>query len=97
MRRLTMALAALSAAGTLAITLPGSAFAADGVLFINGRRFIDPSGCINVPSLDGVRILNGTNEAAFVFEGINCMGDVIAAVEQGDAAFVEAGASVFIR
>ncbi|MER6949300.1 hypothetical protein ABT294_35335 [Nonomuraea sp. NPDC000554] len=97
MRRLTMALAALSAAGTLAITLPGSAFAADGVLLINGRKFFEPSGCVNVPSRFGVNVLNGTNEVAFVFEGIDCTGDVLAAVEPGDEAFVENGTSVFIR
>lgn len=65
MRRMATTLGALAAAATLALAVPNSAYAAEGVLIINGVEHFDPSGCypLDHPSV----VTNYTNEVAVVF------------------------------
>ncbi|MFE7592224.1 hypothetical protein ACFU6K_22735 [Kitasatospora sp. NPDC057512] len=96
MRRLTTVLGTLAAAGTMALALPNTAFAAHGELIFNpGQTVIEnPSGCNNA-TYRPLIVQNDTNEYALVYDGPDCTGNVIAVVPPGGHTTQEFGSSVF--
>lgn len=78
-------------------TFAGTASAADGVLFVNGVEYIDPSGCIPInPDQHPALIRNHTDRTALVFLGPNCEGPVTHYVHPGHHAFTEESNSIFV-
>ncbi|MFF0390071.1 hypothetical protein ACFYS8_15510 [Kitasatospora sp. NPDC004615] len=97
MRRLATVLGTLATAGTIALTLPGAALAANGTLIIAPNQTINnPSGCYNAQIFPLI-LRNDTDEYALVYDGPNCTGQVIAVVPPGGSTTQEFGASVFIK
>ncbi|HEY9522065.1 MAG TPA: hypothetical protein VIR33_02405 [Thermopolyspora sp.] len=96
MRRITMALGALCAVGTLALAVPGTASAASGVMVINQQAYANPNGCF-AGNLQPLYIANSTNEIAYVYAAANCSGPLVGVVTPGRTAVVMQGASVFVR
>ncbi|MFF8956248.1 hypothetical protein [Streptomyces sp. NPDC014894] len=95
MRRIALALGALAAATTLAVTVPQTAFAANGGLLVNGTVHQNPSGCY--PSdRRPLQVNNRTDEIALVFESRDCSGRIIQVVAQGEPTVSEFGRSVYI-
>lgn len=95
MRRIATALGILAAAATLALTVPGSAYAAQGVLSINGVEYHDPSGCYEIGSFP-YGVVNHTDRTALVLTGRGCTGKVDAVVDPGRSKNGELGNSVYI-
>ncbi|WP_326757422.1 hypothetical protein OHB35_00645 [Streptomyces phaeochromogenes] len=86
---------ALAAAVLLAVSLPSSASAAEGVLTVNGSGYDDPSGCYPVDSLPG-SIANRTDAIAEVHTGAECSGSVEWLVYPGETYQSETAKSVFV-
>ncbi|MFI8928711.1 hypothetical protein ACIG3E_13665 [Streptomyces sp. NPDC053474] len=95
MRRIALALGSLVAAGTLALALPGSALAAEGVLIVGGVEYVDPEGCYDT-DIRPLTVDNHTDEVALVFSGPDCTGALLALVAPGESAVFEFGTSVYV-
>ncbi|MEU6867506.1 hypothetical protein ABZ924_30415 [Streptomyces sp. NPDC046876] len=95
MRRMAMALSALAAAAALAVTVPGSAYAAEGLLVINGAAYEDPSGCYAVDSFP-TSVGNYTDAIVEVHTGPDCAGPVEWLVYPGETYHTETAQSVFV-
>lgn len=95
MRRLATTLGALAAAATLALAVPNSAYAAEGVLFINGFGHVDPRGCYPVNWFPS-SVTNHTNAIAEIHNGPYCTGRVERLVYPGETYYTETAQSVFI-
>ncbi|MEV5510441.1 hypothetical protein [Streptomyces orinoci] len=95
MRRFATALGALAAAGTLALALPGSAYAATGNLVINGVGHQNPSGCYSTGTL-ATLIVNQTDATVYVFSDLNCSGDVQQIIQPGISTLAF-GSSVLVK
>ncbi|MER6912486.1 hypothetical protein ABT354_12525 [Streptomyces sp. NPDC000594] len=95
MRRLASTLAALVVAGTLAVTLPASAFAATGELTINRQHYDNPSGCYTSDRWP-LSVRNGTDESALIFDDDKCEGQVAAVLPPGQRGVFEFGRSVYL-
>ncbi|MGW0671429.1 hypothetical protein [Streptomyces sp. NPDC002746] len=90
-----MTLGALAAVA-MTVVVPGSAYAAEGALFINDQTFEDPSGCYPVASTR-LSVSNHTDAIAEVHSGPNCTGPVTNVVYPGITLQAESGGrSVFI-
>ncbi|MGW6055077.1 hypothetical protein [Streptomyces sp. NPDC055189] len=92
---MAVTLGALAAAATLTISVPGSAYAAEGVLIVNGAEYTDPSGCYGsdwYPS----SVTNHTDAIAEVHSGPDCGGPVEWLVYPGETYYTETAQSVFI-
>ncbi|MFG2497204.1 hypothetical protein ACGFSB_03160 [Streptomyces sp. NPDC048441] len=94
-RRMAMALGALAAAATLALAVPGSAYAAQGVLIVNGSEYVDPSGCYPIDRYPS-SVANHTDAIAEVHSGPDCTGQVEWLVYPGEAYYTETAQSVFV-
>ncbi|WP_269854738.1 hypothetical protein [Streptomyces sp. RPT161] len=94
MRRIATALGAVVTAGTLALAIPGSAYAATGNLVINGVGHNNPSGCFATGTLASL-IVNQTDGIAYVYSDLNCSGDVQEIIQPGGTA-LSFGSSVYI-
>ncbi|WP_329075031.1 hypothetical protein [Streptomyces niveus] len=96
MRRVTTVLGGLVMAGTLALGLSGSAWAAHGWLKISGKTHYEPrTGCytgVYVP----LSVDNYTDTAVHVYSGVNCQGDYLGTVEPDSHGFFEYGRSVYV-
>lgn len=95
MRRIGSTLATLTAAGMLALAVPGSAFAANGFLKINGVVHTNPSGCFEIRQLSTV--LNFADMPALVHNVPGCAGGVVQVIPTGLAVQVPGTHSIFIR
>lgn len=95
MRRIALALGSAVAAGTLALALPGSALAAEGVLIVGGVAYADPEGCYDTDSRP-LTVDNQTDEVALVFSGPDCTGGLLELVAPGESTVSEFGASVYV-
>ncbi|MFD7612458.1 hypothetical protein [Streptomyces sp. NPDC059828] len=95
-RRALRVLGACAAALALALTAPGTAHAANGVLIIDGARYIAPSGCHPLGDFVPSKVANYTDEVAFVWSGSFCDGRVTAAVMPGRVVRPAPGRSLFI-
>ncbi|WP_406054383.1 hypothetical protein OG462_03700 [Streptomyces sp. NBC_01077] len=91
-RRMTFALAA---AALLAVSLPASASAAEGVLTVNGTAYEDPSGCYPIDWFP-TSVTNNTDAIAEVHSGPDCTGQVEWLVYPGETYNTETAQSVFI-
>lgn len=94
-RRMAVALGALAAAATLTIAVPGSAYAAQGVLIVNGAEHEDPSGCYGIDWFPS-SVTNHTDAIAEVHSGPHCGGPVEWLVHPGETYRTETAQSVFI-
>ncbi|MEU1124647.1 hypothetical protein ABZ371_14025 [Streptomyces sp. NPDC005899] len=97
MRRLTAttALGAFAAAAVLALTVSGSAYAAEGVLTVNGAEHKDPSGCYPVERYPS-SVTNHTDAIAEVHSGPDCTGPVEELLRPGVTYHSETAGSVFV-
>ncbi|WSQ14956.1 hypothetical protein OG604_48630 [Streptomyces sp. NBC_01231] len=96
MRRAATVLGSLVMAGTLALGLSGSAWAAHGWLSISGKTYYEPrTGCYTGVYWP-VSVNNRTDTAVYVYSGANCQGDYIGTVEPGSDGFFEFGGSVYV-
>ena len=95
MRRIATVLGAALTAGTLALALPGSAYAATGTLVINGVGHKDPSGCYATGSLVSL-VVNQTDRFAYVYSDADCLGEVQQIIQPG-VTTVDFGSSIYIR
>ncbi|MFI6422917.1 hypothetical protein ACIBG6_36705 [Streptomyces sp. NPDC050842] len=86
---------ALAAAALLAVSLPASASAAEGVLVVNGAPYEDPSGCYAVDWFPS-SVTNNTDAIAEVHSGPDCTGQVEWLVYPGETYNTETAQSVFI-
>jgi len=73
MRFTARALGALAAAGILAVTIPGAAYAADGDLYIGKKRIENPSNSRCYPYNRGP-IKNATDGIVVIYSGYGCKG-----------------------
>ncbi|MFB7180392.1 hypothetical protein ACFCYI_22155 [Streptomyces sp. NPDC056257] len=80
MRRTARLLGACAAAAMLALATPGTAQAAQGVLFIDGTANRDPSGCFPLGDFAPPEVFNYTDGTAWVWTGPNCDGRVVQAI-----------------
>ncbi|MEV8015466.1 hypothetical protein AB0O76_03720 [Streptomyces sp. NPDC086554] len=94
-RRMAMTLGAMAAAATLALGMSGSAYAAEGVLIINGAAYEDPIGCYAVDWFPS-SVANHTDAIAEVHSGPGCSGPVEWLVYPGETYYTETAQSVFI-
>ncbi|QEU94561.1 hypothetical protein CP970_29985 [Streptomyces kanamyceticus] len=92
---MSTALGALAAAAALALSVPNSAYAAQGLLVINGAAHEDPSGCYPVDRFPS-SVANYTDAIAEVHSGPNCTGQVEWLVYPGETYFTETAQSVFV-
>ncbi|MFF1376844.1 hypothetical protein [Streptomyces sp. NPDC058308] len=93
--KVATALGALVTAAVMALSVPGSAYAAQGVLIVNGRDHRDPSGCFPVPRFPS-SVTNHTDAIAEVHTGPDCTGQVEELVYPGVTYLTETARSVFI-
>ncbi|MFE0175502.1 hypothetical protein ACFWZ2_24595 [Streptomyces sp. NPDC059002] len=94
-RRTAKVLGALAAAAALALSVPNSAYAAQGVLVINGTAYEDPSGCYAVDRFLST-VDNYTDAIAEVHSGPDCTGPVEWLVYPGETYHTETARSVFV-
>ncbi|MBT2504874.1 hypothetical protein J7I98_02975 [Streptomyces sp. ISL-98] len=88
-------LGVLVAAVTLTLTVPNSAYAAEGVLVINGVGHTDPSGCYPIDWFPS-SVSNHTDAIAEVWTGPDCTGQVDWLVYPGETYYTETAQSVFV-
>lgn len=96
MRR-SFAFGAFAAAALLTLTVPSSAYAAQGTLRVNGTAYVNPSGCYIVMPPAQLDIDNQTNGDVFVFADGTCNGDYTGVVRAGERSDFYDGASFGIR
>ncbi|MGW5862351.1 hypothetical protein ACWFRJ_09300 [Streptomyces sp. NPDC055239] len=92
---MAMSLGVLAAAATLTVAVPGSAYAAQGVLTVNGNGHVDPSGCYAIDWYPS-SVTNDTDAIAEVHSGPDCGGPVEWLVYPGETYYTETAQSVFI-
>ncbi|MEV0676448.1 hypothetical protein AB0I60_07980 [Actinosynnema sp. NPDC050436] len=90
-----LAAAALVAVSAAVPTAPQAA-AAQGVLWVSGNEFRDPSGCYHGNYLPLV-VKNRTNRFAVVYDGTDCRGSVVSTVGPASDQVHEFGMSVRIE
>ncbi|MFF4577816.1 hypothetical protein ACFY15_05335 [Streptomyces sp. NPDC001373] len=96
-RRAGKALGACAAAALLALATPaGTAQAAEGVLSVDGTEHEDPSGCYRLGDFAPPKVVNHTDEVAWVWSGPDCDGRVTQQIDPGASA-VGRGRSLFIE
>ncbi|MEU6989348.1 hypothetical protein ABZ953_01615 [Streptomyces sp. NPDC046465] len=93
--KVTTALGALVTAAALALSVPACAYAAQGVLIVNGRGHQNPGGCFAVPRFPS-SVTNHTDAIAEVHTGPRCTGQVEELVYPGVTYLTETARSVFI-
>ncbi|MFE2553301.1 hypothetical protein ACFXGI_32900 [Streptomyces sp. NPDC059355] len=96
-RRVARVLGACAAALTLALAAPGTAQAADGVLFIDRAPIHDPSGCYPLGDFVPSEVANFTNGTAYVWSGPHCDGQVTGSILPGQLLHPAPGMSLSIR
>ncbi|MEU1881251.1 hypothetical protein ABZ470_28435 [Streptosporangium sp. NPDC020072] len=74
----TTALVTVVAATAVVVVPSGSAWAAKGTLWINGRRHHNPSGCYTV--MGRLSATNRTNTAAILYRGDRCNSRILGAL-----------------
>lgn len=95
MTKVTRVLGVCAAAAALALSVPGSAYAAEGVLVISGEAHENPSGCYPVDWFP-TSVSNYTDAIAEVHSGPDCAGPVEWLVYPGETYSTETAQSVFV-
>ncbi|MFF7418963.1 hypothetical protein [Streptomyces smyrnaeus] len=75
--------------------MPASANAANGYLLIDGKRYVDPSGCYELPQ--DAEVENHTDQPADVYSGGNCEGQVMETIPAGGSSFSDWGYSLRVE
>ncbi len=94
-RRMAKRLGVLAAAAVLALSVPDTAHAAEGVLTINGTPHLNPRGCYPIDWFPS-SVVNDTRSIAEVHTGPGCTGQVEELVYPGVTYYTESARSVFI-
>ncbi|MGW4249552.1 hypothetical protein [Nocardia sp. NPDC004722] len=83
--RIAGVLGAAAVAGMVAVLVPGTAQAANGILVSNGRVLVNPTGCVRIAltDLDTTTVSNTTDQDATFYASIDCSGDPIGTVAAG--------------
>ncbi|MFF8097923.1 hypothetical protein [Streptomyces sp. NPDC016675] len=92
---MTTVLGTFAASALLAVAVPTSAHAAEGVLIVNGSAYENPSGCFQVDSFPS-SVTNHTDAIAEIHAGPGCGGPVEWLVYPGETYYTETAQSVFI-
>ncbi|MFJ9950012.1 hypothetical protein [Kitasatospora sp. NPDC091207] len=95
-RRTATVLGAWLAAATLAVAVPNTAYAAHGVLIIDGGAHQDPSGCITLGDFVRPLVTNLTDSVVQVRTGTDCSGRIEALIVPGQSYAPIAGRSVLV-
>jgi hypothetical protein len=95
MRRISSTLTIFAAVGMLALTVPGSAFATNGFLRIDGVVHNHPLGCYEVAQLSTV--LNFTDVPVRVHNVPGCQGNVVQIISPGLAIQVPGTHSILVE
>ncbi|WP_438295332.1 hypothetical protein [Streptomyces sp. HUAS TT7] len=95
-RRMTMALGAFAAAAALALAAPNTAYAAAGVLVIDGVAHEDPSGCYPLGDFAPPMVSNYTDAIVEVHSGPDCTGQVTWLIYPGETYHPNGSRSVFV-
>ncbi|WP_405979638.1 hypothetical protein [Streptomyces sp. NBC_00158] len=95
-RRTAGLLGACAAAAALALATPGTAQAAQGVLFIDGAPNPAPNGCFPLGDFAPSEVVNLTDGVAWVWSGPACDGRVVHPILPGRLA-IGHGRSLFIE
>ncbi|GHE00753.1 hypothetical protein GCM10010339_17370 [Streptomyces alanosinicus] len=96
MRRMATALGTLGAAVALMLTVPNSAYAATGVLVIDGVAHEDPSGCFPLGDSAPPVVSNYTDAVAEVHSGPDCTGQVTWLIYPGETYHPNGSRSIFV-
>ncbi|MFD0338976.1 hypothetical protein ACFVH0_09800 [Streptomyces sp. NPDC127117] len=97
MRRTLITVGSLAAAGMLALGLSQSAYAAEGVLIVNGQAFENPAaGCYATDEADA-QVDNQTNTDLEVYADSECSAGPVGDIPAGSSGEVAPGGSVRIR
>lgn len=94
MHRTLISLGSPAAAGMLALTVPRSAHAAEGVLIINGQVYENSSGCY--AASDSATVTDDTDTHAEILSDSHCTQGPVGTVHGGDQQFVAPGSGVRI-
>ncbi|MFG2259137.1 MULTISPECIES: hypothetical protein [Streptomyces] len=95
-RRMMTALGACAAAATLVLGVSNSAYAADGVLIIDGVAHLNPSGCFPIGDFVPAVVTNDTDAVAEVHSEPNCTGQVTWLIYPGETYHPNGSRSVFV-
>ncbi len=96
MRRMARVLGTCVAATTLALAVPGTTYAANGSLVINGVAHQDPSGCFPLGDFVPPVVANHTDAIAEVHSGPDCTGQVTWLIYPGETHHPNGNGSVFV-
>ncbi|MFI5757632.1 hypothetical protein [Streptomyces sp. NPDC051569] len=94
MRRTATALGSLVMAGSLALGLSGSAWAAEGTLTVSGQTYTDPAQGCYTGNFWPLSVNNETDTLVYVFDNDRCYGQPIDRLGAGDSRVFEFGESV---
>lgn len=97
MRLMAKILGVCAAAATFAVTIPNSAYAANGVLIIDGAVHRNPSGCYPLGDYVPPTVTNRTDAAVWVWSGFNCTGQVEWLIHPGQTYHPNGNRSVFVH
>ncbi|MER7708317.1 hypothetical protein ABTX81_36180 [Kitasatospora sp. NPDC097605] len=95
-RRTATVLGAWLAAAALAVGVPNAAYAAHGVLIIDGAAFPEPSGCLPLGDFVPPTVANLTDSAVQVWTGSGCTGRIEHVIVPGEFYAPIAGRSVYV-
>ncbi|MFE2520958.1 hypothetical protein [Streptomyces mirabilis] len=93
---MTKALGACAAAAAIALTIPNSAYAANGFLVIDGVAHRNPSGCFPLGDFVPPVVANRTDAVAEVWSGPDCTGHVDWLIYAGETYRPNGSRSVFV-
>lgn len=79
MRRIAVSVGVLAAAAMMGLSGTGSAYAATGVLTVNGQQYVNPKGCYTAGS-SPVTVADYTDDFAYVHSGPGCTGSILEAL-----------------
>lgn len=96
MRRMARVLGTCAAAATLALTVPGTSYAAHGFLVIDGAAHQDPSGCFPLGDFVPPVVTNRTDAIVEVWSEPGCQGRVEWLVRPGETYRPNGNRSVFV-
>ncbi|WP_328956580.1 hypothetical protein [Kitasatospora purpeofusca] len=95
-RRTATVLGAWLAAAALAVAVPNTAYAAHGILIIDGAAYQDPSGCLTLGDFVQPVVTNYTDSVVQVRAGTSCKGPVEKLVVPGESYAALGGRSVLV-
>lgn len=95
-RRMATVAGAAAAAAALAFSVPGTAYAAHGILIVDGVSHHEPGGCYPLGDFVPPAVSNYTDSAVAVWSGHDCSGRVEHFVDPGETYRPNGNRSVFV-